>query len=90
VASEARERYADLVERVTDSRPDEGDLSALDAYGMAATIDFAPDEKQTLLELRSEEERLRQVGQLFRITMERLDHVEAVQERARTNGKVKL
>src|SRR3954462_8884020 len=31
--SDARERYADLVERVTDSRPSTGDLEELDAYG---------------------------------------------------------
>src|SRR5918997_5705066 len=41
LAEEARERYADLVERVTDKRPEGGDLQDLDAYGMAATIEFA-------------------------------------------------
>ena len=46
-----RSRYADLVERVTDSRPSETDL---DAYGMAATLDFELEAKQELLELRSE------------------------------------
>src|SRR5215208_5888703 len=50
----ARERYAALVERVTDRRPDDADLAALDSYGMAATIEFAPSPKQELLEERSE------------------------------------
>src|SRR4051794_17975314 len=58
VAAEARERYADLVEQVTDERPGPDDLAELDAYGMAATIEFEPPPKQDLLELRSERERL--------------------------------
>ena len=88
-ADEARERYAQLVERLTESRPDAGELASLGAYGMAATIDFALDAKQALLEVRSEEERLRMVGELFSSTMKRLDYVERTSERARTNGKVR-
>src|SRR5919112_79620 len=45
----ARTRYGDLVERVTDERPDPESLGDLDAYGMAATLDVAPDAKQSLL-----------------------------------------
>jgi Lon protease-like protein len=90
LAEEARERYAQLVERLTDSRPDEDQLSALGAYGMAATIDFALDAKQQLLEARSEDERMRMVGELFVTTMKRLDLVERAGERARTNGKVRF
>ena len=54
----ARQEYADLVERVTDSRPSDKDLSELDSYGMAATIALELDAKQELLELRSEQARL--------------------------------
>jgi Lon protease-like protein len=85
----ARERYADLVERVTDSRPNEEDLAQLDAYGMAATLDFALEAKQGLLELRSEQRRLEQLGALFSSTLERLDHAERVAEQARTNGHLR-
>jgi len=85
----ARERYADLVERVTDSRPNEEDLEALDAYGMAATLDFALEAKQGLLELRSEQRRLERLGALFTSTLERLDHAERVAEQARTNGHLR-
>jgi Lon protease-like protein len=85
----ARERYADLVERVTDSRPNEEDLEQLDAYGMAATLDFALDAKQGLLELRSEQRRLERLGALFSSTLERLDHAERVAEQARTNGHLR-
>jgi Lon protease-like protein len=85
----ARERYADLVERVTDSRPNEQDLEQLDAYGMAATLDFALDAKQGLLELRSEQRRLERLGALFSSTLQRLDQAERVAEQARTNGHLR-
>ena len=87
---EARERYADLVERVTDSRPSPADLLELDAYGMAATLDFALDAKQDLLELRSEHSRLERLAELFEATVQRLEHAERAAERARGNGKVRF
>jgi Lon protease-like protein len=87
---EARNRYADLVERVTDSRPSEDDLAELDAYGMAATLDFDLEAKQDLLELRSERERLERLAELFEATMHRLEHAERAAERARGNGKVRF
>ena len=90
LAEQARERYAQLVERLTDSRPDAEQLSGLGAYGMAATIDFALDAKQALLEARSEDERMRMVGELFVNTMKRLDLMERAAERARTNGRVRF
>ncbi|HEX8855150.1 MAG TPA: LON peptidase substrate-binding domain-containing protein [Thermoleophilaceae bacterium] len=89
LAAQARERYADLVEQLTDSRPDETGLEELGAYGMASTIDFAPELKQDLLEARSESERLRMVGELFVSTMRRLEFVERTSEQARSNGHIK-
>jgi Lon protease-like protein len=88
--NDARERYADLVERVTDSRPSTTDLEELDAYGMAATLDFALDAKQGLLELRSEDSRLERLSDLFEATIKRLDHAERAAEQARSNGKVRF
>jgi Lon protease-like protein len=85
----ARERYAALVERVTDSRPSEAELERLDAYGMAATLDFALDAKQGLLELRSEERRLERLAELFAGTIKRLDYAEVAAERARGDGKLR-
>jgi Lon protease-like protein len=87
---EARNRYADLVERVTDSRPSEDDLAELDAYGMAATLDFDLEAKQGLLELRSERSRLERLSELFEATMERLEHAQLAADRARVNGKVRF
>ncbi len=85
LADEARERYAELVERVTDERPD---TTALDAYGMAATIEFEPPAKQDLLELRSEDERLRRLTELLAHTVRRIEASERAQELARSNGKL--
>src|SRR3954471_9912923 len=67
----AHERYADLVERVTDTRPEPADVAELDAYGMAATIEFAPTPKQELLEERSEAARIEMLSELLRKTLEK-------------------
>jgi len=85
----ARGRYADLVEKVTDERPEEEDLAGLDAYAMAATIAFEPKDKQELLEIRSEGRRLARLAQLCAKAVERFDYAETVSERAQTNGKVR-
>jgi hypothetical protein len=90
LAAEARERYADLVEQVTDERPAADDLEELDAYGMAATIEFDAAPKQELLELRSEPERLEQVRDLFISTMKRIADSEQAVELARSNGHIRF
>lgn len=90
VAEEAREAYAELVEQVTDRRPDPDELARLSAYGMAATVDFGLDAKQGLLDLRSENARLKLVTRLFRAASKRLDFVDRAQARARSNGKVRF
>ena len=54
------------------------------AYQMAATVDFGLDAKQGLLDLRSENARLRLVTRLFRAAMKRLDFIERARERARS------
>ena len=84
----ARERYADLVERATDQRPPVADLAEIDAYGMAASLDFALDAKQELLELRSEGGRLERLAELFGAAIRRLDDAERVAERASRNGSL--
>ena len=89
-ATRAREAYAELVERATDNRPDADELAGMDAYAMAATVDFGLEAKQGLLELRSENARLRLVDRLFRAAGKRLDYVERAQARARSNGKVRF
>jgi Lon protease-like protein len=88
-ATRARQRYADLLEEVTDSRPESDDLSQLDAYGMAATLDVALEVKQKLLEVRSESGRLEQLDSLFAEALDRIRLAERAAERASTNGSLR-
>jgi Lon protease-like protein len=90
LARTARAAYADLVRRATDREPEDAELEQLDAYAMAATVDFGLDAKQGLLDLRSENARLRLVARLFRAAAKRLDFVDRAQARARSNGKVRF
>jgi Lon protease-like protein len=87
-ADAARSAYGELVQQATDKRLETAELEAMDAYAMAATVDFGLDAKQGLLDLRSENARLRLVLRLFRAAAKRLDFIERAQERARSNGKV--
>jgi Lon protease-like protein len=90
LAAEAREAYADLVETVTDNRPGIDELDGLGSYGMAATIELAAAPKQALLEERSEDARLKTVGDLFAAALQRIESAEEAQERAKSNGKVRF
>jgi Lon protease-like protein len=87
-AAAAHRAYAELVREATDRTPDEEEIAAMSAYQMAATVEFGLDAKQGLLDLRSETARLKLVTRLFRAAVRRLDFVERVQARAKTNGKV--
>ena len=89
-AEAARTAYAELVVEATDNEPDPDELSEKSAYEMAATVDFGLDAKQGLLDLRSENARMRLVTRLFRAAIKRLDFVERAQARARSNGKVRF
>ncbi len=88
-AAQARERYADLVDRATDTRPEPDDLEELDAYGMAATVDLAVGAKQELLELRDEQVRLERVAQLLEDALGRIEYAEQAGELARSNGRAR-
>ncbi len=90
VSEEAHAAFAALVKAATDSEPDADDFSGLSAYEMASAVDFGPDAKQGLLDLRSENARLRLVLRLFRAAAKRLDFIERAQSRARSNGKVRF
>ena len=90
LAKVAHEAYAELVKRATDRDPDVEELSGMSAYEMAATVDFGLDAKQGLLDMRSENARLRLVTRLSRAAIKRLELVDRVQERARSNGKVRF
>jgi Lon protease-like protein len=88
VAREAHELYAELVEQATDHTLPEEELARMSAYAMAGTVDFGTDAKQELLELRSENARLRLLTLLFRAAIKQMELVERAQLRAGSNGKV--
>ena len=82
------ERVRRLYRRVAEiagSEPDElGDAQL--SFGVAARIDFGPEMKQRLLELRSEPARLRLLARLLETAQEALSQVEARRRRAQSNG----
>ena len=87
---EARERYADLLESLTDERPEQTALAELSSYEMAASVDIDLPVKQGLLELRSEEARLRLLARLFKAGIKSLQRAREVADRASGNGKVEV
>jgi Lon protease-like protein len=89
-AAAAHVVYQELVRQATDRTLEDSELGEMDSYRMAATVEFTPDAKQQLLELRSENARLRLLATLLREALERLDLVERAQARARSNGKVRF
>jgi Lon protease-like protein len=88
--ADARKLYRELVELATDRELGDDELSLMDAYAMAATVEFGTDAKQELLELRSEPERLRLLATLLRTAIDRLAVIDRAQARARSNGKVRF
>jgi Lon protease-like protein len=90
VVNATRELYANLVEQATDNALSNEEIEALDAYRMAATVEFGTDAKQELLELRSENARLRLLTMLFRAAIKRMELVERAQAHAQSNGKVRF
>jgi Lon protease-like protein len=86
----ARELYRELVMEATDREVEAEELGAMDAYDMAATVEFDVDAKQELLELRSENARLRLLAELIQTALERLELIERAQLRAMSNGKVRF
>jgi len=89
-AQRARAAYAELVAQATDRVLEPDEVEDMSAYEMAATVDFGLEAKQGLLDLRSENARLRLVDRLFRAATKRLDYVERAQARASSNGKVRF
>jgi Lon protease-like protein len=89
-AEAAGELYRELVKQATDRTLEDADLMQMDAYQMAATVEFPAAAKQQLLEMRSENGRMRLLATLLRDALERLELVERAQARARSNGKVRF
>jgi Lon protease-like protein len=87
-AEDARETFADLVRRVSGSEPEIEGLSESDAYAIAARVELPVLTKQRLLELRSEAERMKLLGEALHDLIRILKRSREVAEAAKLNGKV--
>ena len=87
-AADAREAFAELVRRVSGDPPADGELDALDSYGLAARVELPAETKQRLLELRSEPQRMRVLAAALGALVDVVSRSEDIAERARMNGKV--
>jgi len=87
-AADTREAFADLVRRVSGAEPEIEGLERSDAYAIAARVELPVETKQHLLELRSEDERMRVLGEALRDLVGVLKRSREIAERAKMNGKV--
>jgi Lon protease-like protein len=90
VAAAAHGLYGELVKQATDREMERAEVEEMSAYAMAATVEFPLAAKQDLLELRSENARMRLLAGLLEAALERLELLERAQARARSNGKVRF
>ena len=88
LAESAREAFADLVRRVSGSEPEDEVLAESDAYAIAARVELPVDTKHELLELRSEDQRMRILADALNDLIGVLKRSRKIAERARMNGKV--
>jgi Lon protease-like protein len=87
-ADMARQAFADLVKRVSGEQPEDLDIEAEDAYGIAARVELPVETKQALLEQRAESERMRMLGNALRALVAAVARSSEIAERAKMNGKV--
>ena len=87
-AEDARETFADLVRRVSGSEPEVEGLEDSDAYAIAARVELPVLTKQRLLELRSESERMKLLGEALHDLVGMLKRSREIAEAAKLNGKV--
>lgn len=89
-AAAVRQAYASLANQATEHEVTPADLMAASAYDLAASVEFAPEAKQQLLEARSENARLHQLLALLRAALKRLEFADLAQVRGASNGVVRF
>lgn len=89
-AAAVRQAYASLANQATEHEVAPADLMAASAYDLAASVEFAPEAKQQLLESRSENARLHQLLSLLRAALKRLEFADLAQVRGASNGVVRF
>jgi Lon protease-like protein len=87
-ADMARQAFTDLVKRVAGEQPENLDIEAEDAYGIAARVELPVETKQALLEQRGESERMRMLGNALRALVDAVSRSGEIAERAKMKGKV--
>jgi Lon protease-like protein len=87
-ANDARETFADLVRRVSGTEPEIEGLEESDAYTIAGRVELPVLTKQRLLELRSEAERMKLLGQALHDLVGLLKRSREIAEAAKMNGRV--
>jgi Lon protease-like protein len=87
-ANDARETFADLVRRVSGTEPEIEGLEESDAYTIAGRVELPVLTKQRLLELRSEAERMKLLGQALHDLVGLLKRSREIAEAAKLNGRV--
>ena len=87
-AERSRGLYRELVLRATERELDADELAAMSGYDIAATVEFPVEQKQQLLELRSEGARMRLLSSMLRDALARLQVANLAEVRARSNGRV--
>lgn len=89
-AAAVRQAYASLANQATEHEVTPADLMAARSYDLAASVEFAPEAKQQLLESRSENARLHQLLSLLRAALKRLEFADLAQVRGASNGVVRF
>ncbi len=89
-AAAVRQAFASLANQATEHEVTPADLMAASAYDLAASVEFAPEAKQQLLESRSENARLHQLLSLLRAALKRLEFADLAQVRGASNGVVRF
>jgi Lon protease-like protein len=89
-AAAVRQAYASLANQATDHEVSPAELVAASSYDLAASVEFAAEAKQQLLEARSENARLRQLLALLRAALKRLEFADLAEVRGASNGVVRF
>ena len=86
VADAARSAFTELLEQVTEEPEAAAELAQDGAYELAARIELPADTKQRLLELRSEDERMRLLRRALVTAADAVRRAQRIAEAARGNG----
>lgn len=89
-AAAVRQAYASLANQATEHEVAPSDLLSVSSYDLAASVEFASQAKQQLLESRSENARLRQLLALLRAALKRLEFADLARVRGASNGVVRF